>query len=69
MYSMYTRNSNVISILYILFRGEDIMSILLRVNNEVSQKEGIGSQPGARKQMPEIRTTMRKKLFLSPHNN
>ncbi|XP_071348722.1 caspase-8-like [Trachinotus anak] len=42
-------------------RGEDITTILHRVNSEVSQKEA-----GAAKQIPEVRFTLRKKLVLSP---
>ncbi|KAF3699006.1 Caspase-8 [Channa argus] len=49
-------------------RGEDITTILHRVNNEVGQKEG-SSQVGAAKQMPEVRFTLRKKLVLSPQSN
>lgn len=49
-------------------RGDDIHSILQRVNSEVSKKEG-GSQPGKVKQMPEIRYTLRKNLTLSHSNN
>lgn len=45
-------------------RGDDIHAILQCVNNEVSQKEG--SVLGRKKQMPEIRYTLRKKLMLSP---
>lgn len=48
------------------FRGEDLITILHHVNNEVSQKEA-GFQPGERKQMPEVRFTLRKRLVLSPH--
>lgn len=48
-------------------RGEDICTILCRVNDEVSLKEA-SSQPGARKQMPEVRFTLRKTLVLSPHH-
>ncbi|XP_037314188.2 caspase-8-like [Pungitius pungitius] len=47
-------------------RGEDITTILHRVNYEVGQKEG-HSTPGEKKQMPEIRFTLRKTLVLSPH--
>ncbi|XP_070774488.1 caspase-3-like [Enoplosus armatus] len=47
-------------------RGEDITTILHRVNNEVGQKEG-SSEPGGAKQMPEVRFTLRKTLVLSPH--
>ncbi|XP_060900085.1 caspase-8-like [Labrus mixtus] len=46
-------------------RGEDIVTILQHVNNEVGLKEG-SSQPGRVKQMPEVRFTLRKRLFLSP---
>lgn len=50
-------------------RGEDVTSILHRVNSEVSQKEAV-LQPGniLAKQMPEVRFTLRKKLVLSPHH-
>lgn len=48
--------------------SEDIATILHHVNNEVGQKEG-SSQPGAVKQMPEVRFTLRKRLVLSPHRN
>lgn len=50
------------------FRGDDMTTILHRVNDEVSQKEGC-SQPGAVKQMPEVRFTLRKRLVLSPYCN
>ncbi|XP_034559170.1 caspase-8-like [Notolabrus celidotus] len=50
-------------------RGEDVVTILHRVNNKVSQKEGNRNQPGTVKQMPEVRFTLRKKLVLSPHHN
>ncbi|XP_030606980.1 caspase-8-like [Archocentrus centrarchus] len=46
-------------------RGEDIVSILNYVNNDVAQKEG-SSLPGAAKQMPEVKFTLRKKLVLLP---
>ncbi|XP_068427375.1 caspase 20, apoptosis-related cysteine peptidase [Clinocottus analis] len=46
-------------------RSEDVSKILYRVNNEVGQKEG-SSRPGAVKQMPEFRVTLRKRLVLSP---
>ncbi|XP_023277668.1 caspase-8-like [Seriola lalandi dorsalis] len=46
-------------------RREDITTILQRVNDEVSQKEA-SSKPGAKKQMPEVRFTLRKRLVLSP---
>ncbi|XP_054452142.1 caspase-8-like [Anoplopoma fimbria] len=49
-------------------RSEDITTILQHVNNEVGQKEGC-SQPGAVKQMPEVRFTLRKRLVLSPHRD
>uniref|UniRef100_A0A3B4TLE9 Caspase-8 n=1 Tax=Seriola dumerili TaxID=41447 RepID=A0A3B4TLE9_SERDU len=42
-----------------------ITTILQRVNDEVSQKEA-SSKPGAKKQMPEVRFTLRKRLVLSP---
>ncbi|KAM8866006.1 caspase-8-like isoform 1-T1 [Synchiropus picturatus] len=44
-------------------REEDFVSILTRVNNEVSKKEGYRTV-GARKQMPEFRSTLRKRLVL-----
>ncbi|XP_027138145.1 caspase-8-like [Larimichthys crocea] len=47
-------------------RGDDMTTILHRVNNEVSQKEAT-SLPGEKKQMPEFRCTLRKGLVLSPH--
>lgn len=47
------------------FRGEDITTILHHVNNEVGQRED-GRQPGAVKQIPEVRFTLRKRLVLSP---
>ncbi|KAM9811028.1 caspase-8-like [Neosynchiropus ocellatus] len=46
-------------------RDEDFFSILTRVNDEVSKKEGYGTV-GARKQMPEVRFTLRKRLVLPP---
>lgn len=49
-------------------RGEDITTILHHVNDDVSQKEG-SSQPGAVKQMPEVRFTLRKRLVLSSHHS
>ncbi|XP_076018386.1 caspase-7-like [Genypterus blacodes] len=49
-------------------RGDDIMDILRRVNSEVSQKEGSKRNPGAKKQMPEIKVTLRKRLVFSPHH-
>ncbi|XP_037642675.1 caspase-8-like isoform X2 [Sebastes umbrosus] len=50
-------------------RGEDIITILHHVNEEVSQKEGNSQNPGEVKQMPEIRSTLRKRLVLSPHQH
>ncbi|XP_038574566.1 caspase-8-like [Micropterus salmoides] len=47
-------------------RGEDITTILHRVNNEVAQKETAIAR-GIAKQMPEVRFTLRKNLVLSPH--
>ncbi|KAK5859675.1 hypothetical protein PBY51_021211 [Eleginops maclovinus] len=49
-------------------RNEEIEVILRRVNNEVAQKEG-SAVPGARKQTPEIRHTLRKRLVLTLHRN
>ncbi|XP_073347631.1 caspase-8-like [Pagrus major] len=46
--------------------GDDMKDILLRVNNDVSQKEA-GVQPGTAKQMPEVTFTLRKRLVLTPH--
>uniref|UniRef100_UPI0037E8513D caspase-3-like isoform X1 n=2 Tax=Semicossyphus pulcher TaxID=241346 RepID=UPI0037E8513D len=46
--------------------GEDITTILHRVNDEVCQKEGSPIHPGRVKQMPEVRFTLRKRLVLSP---
>ncbi|XP_060934069.1 caspase-8-like [Limanda limanda] len=46
-------------------RNDDFITILKRVNKDVSQKEGTG-QSGAAKQMPEVRFTLRKSLLLSP---
>lgn len=48
-------------------RGDDVHSILQRVNRDVSLKEG-SSTPGLRKQMPEIHYTLTKKLTLPPFN-
>lgn len=53
----------------ILSRGEDIVTILHRVNNEVAQKEGVSDRPGAAKQMPEFRATLRRQLVFLPHNS
>lgn len=49
-------------------RGDDVHSILQRVNRDVSLKEGITSAPGQIKQIPEIRYTLRKKLTLPLFN-
>ncbi|KAG8013927.1 Caspase-8 [Nibea albiflora] len=50
-------------------RGDDMITILRRVNNEVSQKEA-GSTPGEKKQMPEVTFALRKRLvLLPPHCN
>ncbi|MED6290266.1 hypothetical protein CHARACLAT_011372 [Characodon lateralis] len=52
-------------------RGEDITSILLRVNDQVGQKEGsirLDEKFVPVKQAPEVRFTLRKKLVLSPHS-
>ncbi|XP_068190185.1 caspase-3-like [Antennarius striatus] len=48
-------------------KGEDMLSILLRVNDDVSQKEAC-LQPGGGKQMPEVRFTLRKSLVLKPNH-
>ncbi|XP_030260071.1 caspase-8-like isoform X2 [Sparus aurata] len=48
-------------------RGDDMTTILSRVNNEVSNKEGVMQQPGKIKQMSEVRFTLRKRLVLTPH--
>lgn len=50
-------------------RGDDIHSILQRVNSEVSLKEGNPDRPGYIKQMPEVHYTLTKKLVLSPCHN
>ncbi|XP_073347568.1 caspase-3-like [Pagrus major] len=47
--------------------GDDMTTILNRVNNEVSQKEA-ANQPGKVKQMSEVRYTLRKSLVLTPHH-
>ncbi|KAM9322161.1 caspase-8-like isoform 1-T5 [Pholidichthys leucotaenia] len=47
-------------------RREDLLTILLRVNDIVSQKEALSAEPGKAKQMPEPRFTLRKALILSP---
>ncbi|KAL3988097.1 5-hydroxytryptamine receptor 3 [Sarotherodon galilaeus] len=46
-------------------RGEDIVSILHYVNDDVAHREA-SSLPGEAKQMPEVRFTLRKKLVLPP---
>lgn len=50
------------------FRGEDITTILHRVNNEVGQIEASFKREPV-KQMPEVRFTLRKTLVLTPHRN
>lgn len=52
-------------LLGIVFRGDDLTTILQRVNNDVSSKEAT-SLPGEQKQMPEVRFTLRKRLVFSP---
>ncbi|KAL3988099.1 5-hydroxytryptamine receptor 3 [Sarotherodon galilaeus] len=51
-------------------RGEDIVSILHFVNNDVAQKEGYLRSPSGEvqpaRQMPEPKFTLRKKLVLKP---
>ncbi|MEQ2263559.1 hypothetical protein XENORESO_009536 [Xenotaenia resolanae] len=52
-------------------RGEDIHSILVRVNYQVGQKEGfirLDEKFVEVKQAPEVRSTLTKKLVLSPHS-
>lgn len=49
------------------FRGEDITAILHHVNDDVGLKEGSSRMPGAIKQMPEVRFTLRKKVVLTPN--
>uniref|UniRef100_A0A8C7XHR0 Caspase 20, apoptosis-related cysteine peptidase n=1 Tax=Oryzias sinensis TaxID=183150 RepID=A0A8C7XHR0_9TELE len=48
-------------------KGEDITTILHHVNDDVGLKEGSSRMPGAKKQMPEVRFTLRKKLKLTPY--
>uniref|UniRef100_A0A3P8U752 Caspase 20, apoptosis-related cysteine peptidase n=1 Tax=Amphiprion percula TaxID=161767 RepID=A0A3P8U752_AMPPE len=48
-------------------RGEDLLTILTHVNNDVSQKEA-SSQPGEKKQMSEVRFNLRKTLVFSPRH-
>ncbi|XP_059201351.1 caspase-3-like [Centropristis striata] len=50
-------------------KSENMTTILQRVNDEVGKKEGRPGWPGAVKQMPEVRFTLRKRLVLSPHRN
>ncbi|XP_075954701.1 caspase-7-like isoform X2 [Anarhichas minor] len=57
-------------------RSEDILNILVGVNYEVAQKEGLvedESEGNVKyklvKQMPEVRYTLTKRLVLSPHCN
>lgn len=52
-------------LLCIVFRGDDLTTILKCVNNDVSRKEAT-TLPGEKKQMPEVRFTLRKSLVLSP---
>ncbi|XP_061791212.1 caspase-8-like isoform X2 [Nerophis lumbriciformis] len=49
-------------------RGEDMVTILHRVNDQVSRKEA-SQIAGESKQMPEVRFTLRKTLVLSPLHN
>ncbi|XP_071763605.1 caspase-3-like [Centroberyx gerrardi] len=50
--------------------GDDLMNILYRVNNDVSQKGGVDSESRPVKQMSEARkVTLRKKLVFSPCYN
>ncbi|KAM9844904.1 caspase-8-like [Aulostomus maculatus] len=49
-------------------RGDDVTTILHHVNDDVSRKEG-SRQPGAVKQMPEVRFTLRRRLVLPPPHN
>ena len=49
------------------YRGDDLMTILCRVNNDISQKEGNPWYPGHKKQMSETKNfTLRKKLVFTP---
>uniref|UniRef100_A0A3B3BVW2 Caspase-8 n=1 Tax=Oryzias melastigma TaxID=30732 RepID=A0A3B3BVW2_ORYME len=47
-------------------KGEDITAILHHVNDDVGLKEG-SRMPGAMKQIPEVRFTLRKRLVLTPY--
>ncbi|XP_071399068.1 caspase-8-like [Centroberyx affinis] len=50
--------------------GDDLMNILYRVNNDVSQKDGVDEESHPVKQMSEARkVTLRKKLVFSPCYN
>ncbi|XP_061926236.1 caspase-8-like isoform X2 [Entelurus aequoreus] len=49
-------------------RGEDMVTILHRVNGQVGRKEA-SQTAGESKQMPEVRFTLRKTLVLSPQHN
>ncbi|XP_070700894.1 caspase-8-like [Pempheris klunzingeri] len=49
-------------------RGDDLYTILTRVNREVAQKEAT-SKPGEGKQLPEFRSTLCHRLVLSPHHD
>ncbi|XP_022050949.1 caspase-8-like [Acanthochromis polyacanthus] len=49
-------------------RGEDLLTILTHVNNDVSQKEG-SDQPGKKKQMSEVTFNLRKTLVFSLRRN
>ncbi|XP_062336943.1 caspase-8-like [Osmerus eperlanus] len=44
-------------------RGDDILTIFTRVNNEVSLKEAAKAEPGKKKQMSELKSTLRKTLI------
>ncbi|XP_071399010.1 caspase-8-like [Centroberyx affinis] len=46
--------------------GDDLLNILCRVNNDVSQKDGVDKKSCPVKQMPEVKFTLRKKLVFSP---
>lgn len=65
LYCVLQKRTQVFKPLLCDFRGEDMTTILHRVNSDVSQKEG-SIQPGQIKQMPEVRFTLRKRLVLSP---
>lgn len=60
-------NSNYLSLIIMCFiclcsRGEDVPSILLCVNKEVSEKAARLRIKGIAKQMPVYKVTLRKKL-------